>query len=188
MGMVEGSQLGAFCPWIGHNVLLPWIQICYLKNLKLFSIRMKEYLSLGPIGLQKSADGFLSFKSIFLRNTALWVTLGDFTLKRAKLGDRYLTENRFGRNEIWCAKRFLDSNFNFAVINKISIFQEIAPNFEYSWKLQCFKYNWNFLDQLLLRYKSYGREMYGIYFFHYCQLWADKASDKKKSTLTSHQL
>ena len=34
-----------------------------------------------------------------------------------------------------CAKGFLDSNFNQAVIGKISIFHEIAPNFTYSQKL-----------------------------------------------------
>ena len=33
-----------------------------------------------------------------------------------------------------CAKGLLDSNFNQAVINKISIFHEIAPNFTYSKK------------------------------------------------------
>ena len=43
-----------------------------------------------------------------------------------------------------CAKELLDSNFNLAVINKISIFNEIAPNFTYSQKLLFFKYNWNF--------------------------------------------
>ena len=32
------------------------------------------------------------------------------------------------------AKGFLDSNFNEAVIDKLSIFQEIAPNFTYSQK------------------------------------------------------
>ena len=31
-----------------------------------------------------------------------------------------------------CAKGILDSNFNQAVIDKISIFHEIAPNFTYS--------------------------------------------------------
>ena len=30
-----------------------------------------------------------------------------------------------------CAEGFLDSNFNQAVIDKISIFHEIAPNFTY---------------------------------------------------------
>ena len=31
-----------------------------------------------------------------------------------------------------CAKGYLDSNFNKAVIDKISNFHEIAPNFTYS--------------------------------------------------------
>ena len=34
-----------------------------------------------------------------------------------------------------CAKRFLDSNFKWAVIEKISNFHEIAPDFTYSQKL-----------------------------------------------------
>ena len=33
-----------------------------------------------------------------------------------------------------CAKEFLDSNFNQAVIEKISNFHVIAPNFTYSQK------------------------------------------------------
>ena len=52
----------------------------------------------------------------------------------------YLTENRLSRNEMWCAadnhnfmchicaKGILDSNFNQAGIDKITKFQEIAPN------------------------------------------------------------
>ena len=47
----------------------------------------------------------------------------------------------------------------------MSIFHEIAPNFTYSQKSQFFKYNWNFLDQLLLPYKFYDRGMWGILFF-----------------------
>ena len=34
-----------------------------------------------------------------------------------------------------CAKGFLDSNFNQAIIEKISFFHEIAPNFTYSQNL-----------------------------------------------------
>ena len=34
-----------------------------------------------------------------------------------------------------CAKEFLDMNFNKAVFDKMSIFDEIAPNFTYSQKL-----------------------------------------------------
>ena len=50
-----------------------------------------------------------------------------------------------------CAKGFLDSNFNYSVIDKISIFHEIAPNFHILTKMVMLKvYNWTFLDQLLL--------------------------------------
>ena len=31
--------------------------------------------------------------------------------------------------------------------------------------IHIFKYNWNFLDQLLLPYKFYSRDMYGMYVF-----------------------
>ena len=69
--------------------------------------------------------GFAQFKSISW-GTDLWVTLGGFTVKNAKVGKGkiYLTENRLCRNEMWCAadnnnymcqicaKGFLDSNFN----------------------------------------------------------------------------
>ena len=54
-------------------------------------------------------------------------------------GNLYLTENQFSRNEMWCvnhnhmhhiyAKGFLDSNFNQAVIDKISSFHENCPKF-----------------------------------------------------------
>ena len=82
------------------------------------------------------------FISIFLRNRSLsnarW-----FLAEKRKIekGNLYLTKNWFGKNESCCAKdnhnymssmcekEFSDSNFNLAVIGKISIFQEIAPNF-----------------------------------------------------------
>ena len=64
----------------------------------------------------------------------------------------------------YCAKRILDSNFNSAV-NKISHFHEIAPNFIYSQKLLFFKYKLELLDQPLLPYKFYGRDIMGIFFF-----------------------
>ena len=60
---------------------------------------------------------------------------------------------------------FLDSNFNEAVIDKLTNFQEIAPNFTYSQKSLFLKYNWNFVDQLLLPHKCYGRDMQGMHFF-----------------------
>ena len=63
--------------------------------------------------------------------------------KRKWEGKSIFTENRLSRSEMWCAtcnnnymrhiyaKGFLDSNINYAVIDKISNFQEIAPNFTY---------------------------------------------------------
>ena len=74
----------------------------------------------------KKADGFLLFLKAFSWETDLLVTLGDFAVKKRKngKGDLYLTENRFSRNEMWCAmvnhnhmshicaKGYLDSNFN----------------------------------------------------------------------------
>ena len=96
----------------------------------------------------------------------------------------YLTKNQFGRNEICCAednsnymskmceKEFSDSNFDLEVIGKISIFQEIAPNFTYLEISQFFKHNYNFLDQLLLPYNFHGSSMRGILFFNFasCEL------------------
>ena len=64
-----------------------------------------------------------------------------------------------------CSKGFLNSNLNEAIIDKLLIFNEIAPNFTYSQKSQFFKDNWTFLDQLLLPYKFCGRDMWGILFF-----------------------
>ena len=94
--------------------------------------------------------GFALFKSIFLRNrsfsNARW-----FYGKKRKIGkgNLYLTENWLSRNEMWCvadnhnymshtcAKGFLDSNFDYAVIGKYQILNlnKITPNFTYSQKL-----------------------------------------------------
>ena len=41
-------------------------------------------------------------------------------------------------------KEFSDLKFNYAVISKMLILQEIAPNFTYSHKLQFFEYTWIF--------------------------------------------
>ena len=54
-----------------------------LKNLKLFAVRVKELLE--PIVLWTKADGFLLFLKAFSWETDLWVTLGDFMVKNAKL-------------------------------------------------------------------------------------------------------
>ena len=70
-------------------------------------------------------------------------------IEKLKIGKRnlYLTEKRLSWNEMCCAsdnhdymrhtcvKEFSDSNFNEAVIDKISNFHEITPNSTYSLKL-----------------------------------------------------
>ena len=81
--LLKGSQLGAFFS-IGHNVVLHWIQIRYLNNLKLFSVGIKELIEL--IVLWKKADGFLFFLKTLSSETDLLVTLTDFTVKTAKFG------------------------------------------------------------------------------------------------------
>ena len=120
------------------------------------------------------------FISISLRNRSLsdarW-----FYGKKRKIGkgNLFITENRLSWNEMCCAsdnynyvchtcaKEFLNSSFNWAVIDKISNFHDIAPNFTFSQKLITwfFKYFCNFWDQLLHPYKFYGRDMSGILFF-----------------------
>ena len=121
----KGSQLGAF--WLYAIVYCYHeFKLRYLKNQKLFSIRVKELFE--PIILRKKRRRvFALFKSMFLRNRSLPVMLGDFYDKKRKIGkgNLYLTENRLSWNEIsyaaddhnymchTCAKELLlDSNLN----------------------------------------------------------------------------
>ena len=54
-------------------------KLSYLKNLKLFSIRVKELSE--PIVLWRKGDRFQLFLQAFSWETNLWVTRGDFTVK-----------------------------------------------------------------------------------------------------------
>ena len=146
-------------------------KFCYLKKLKLFSIRVKELFE--PIVLKKKKKtGFALFKSILLRNQSLsnarW-----FYGKKSKIGKRnlYLTEDWLSRNNIWCAvgnhnymnhecaEGFLDSNFNEAGFDKILNFQENCPKFYIFTNILVFRFNCNFLHHLLLPYKFHDRDM-----------------------------
>ena len=75
--ILKRSQLGAFCP---QDIVYCYheFKLRYLKNQKLFSIRVKELFE--SILLQKS-DRFLLFLKAFSWDTDLWVTLSDFTVK-----------------------------------------------------------------------------------------------------------
>ena len=104
----------------GHNwVHYPEFKLRYLKNQKLFSIRVKELFE--PTVLHRKADGFLLVFKAFSWEPDLWVTLGDFTVKNVKLGTEIFIELKIDWIEmkrglrqiitIVCAKGFLDSNF-----------------------------------------------------------------------------
>ena len=180
-----GVTTGCILP-IGHSVLFEF-KLRYLKNPKLFSIRVKELFE--PIVLKKKGDGFALFLKAFSWEIDLWVTLGDFTVKKRKIGkgNLYLTENRLSRNEILCATDnhnymcpvcaigFIDLKFNKAVIDKISNFHEIAPNFTYSQKSQYLKYLWK-KDKptapIIFMTRTYKESIPPLFF---CQLWAVEA-------------
>ena len=115
----------------------------YLKNQKLFSIRVKELFE--PIVLQKKRRWvFAPFKSIFLSNRSL-SNAGWFNAKKRKIrkGNLHSTENQLRWNEmccaadnhnymcLTCAREFLNSNFNETVIDKISNFTKLPqiPHF-----------------------------------------------------------
>ena len=71
-------------------------KFCYLKNMKLCLIIVKE---LFEHILQKQSMGFSPLKSISLRNRSL----SDFRVKNTKLRrNLYLIENWLCRNKIWC--------------------------------------------------------------------------------------
>ena len=122
-------------------------KLSYLDNLKLFSIRVKRIIWTCSF-VKKRRQVLALFISIFLRNRSLsdarW-----FCGKKHKIGkgNLYWTENQLSWNEMCCAsnnhnymchtcaKEFLNSSFNTvnkAVIDKISNFQDIAPNFTFS--------------------------------------------------------
>ena len=84
------------------------------------------------------------------------------------------------------AKGVLDSNFNQAVIDKISVFHEIARNFTYSQTFVFFNNNWKVLDVLLLFFKVYGRDMSGIYFFIFASCELLKLVNITQQRLISH--
>ena len=147
------------------------LKLRYHKNLKLFSIRIKELSE--PIVLRKKGAGFLLFLKAFSWETDLWVTLGDFTVKKRKIGkgNLYLTENRLSWNEMCCAA---DHNNYMCHIIRTSI-KQLLTKYQIFRKLPqiphihinryFFKYICNLLDQLLHPYKFHGRDMSRILFF-----------------------
>ena len=135
----------------------------------MFSIRVKELFE--PIVLRKQGDTFLLFSKAFSGETDLSVTLGDFTVKMQNWEEKsVLTENQCSRKELWCAAdnynnmcHICERTFKIRTLTK-----QLFTKHQILTKLQQisnihkddnFKYNWNFLDQLLLPYKFHGRDM-----------------------------
>ena len=116
-------------------------------------------------------DGFSLFKIIFLRNWSL-STVGDFTVKNAKLGRKICiwTENWLSKNKMWCAadnnnntshtcvKGILDSILIQQLLTEYQFFTKF-PQISHIHKYRIFKHNWRLIDELLLRYKVYGGGM-----------------------------
>ena len=156
-------------------------KLCYHKNLKLFSIKVKELLE--PIVLQKKGNGCLLFLKAFSWETDLWVTLCKFMVKNAKIGkgSLYLTVNQLlSWNETWCAVLQIITNIMSHMCKRIFFKNQTSistywQNIKFSWncpkfhiftKIVIFQVYLQLFRPIQLHpYKFYGRDMSGILFF-----------------------
>ena len=148
----------------------------YLKNLKLFSIRVKEFFE--PLILQKQTKNkkgqvFALFKNIFLRNRSLSNTTW-FCSKKHKIGkiNLHLTENRLSSQitlckadnhnymcHIWAKRIFRFELWLISYWQNINFFTKL-PQFDILTKIVIFKVSLEFfLEQMFLPYKFHGRNM-----------------------------
>ena len=152
-------------------------KLSYLKNLKLFSIRVKELSE--PIVLWKKQWVLALFISIFLRNRSLsdasW-----FYVKTRKIGtgNLYLTENRLSWNLMCCAsdnhdymRRTCAKEFFKFELQLSSYWQNIKfsgyyPKFHIFTKIVIFKVYLPLFRPIL--WQGHVRNT----LFHFCQLWA----------------
>ena len=97
--------------------------LCYLNNLKLFSIRVKETFK--SIVLKGKVDRFALFKSIFLRNPFL-INTTRFYIKSAKMEgylvfnlkiDKVGTKNIYGVQKVITViyATYVQKNFRFKI-------------------------------------------------------------------------
>ena len=140
LSCLRGHNLVLFS--IGHNVLLHWIQNSLSQQPEIV-FSWNKRINWAYSFVKKSRRVFVLFKSTFFRNrsfsNASW-----FYSKNRKIwkGNLYLTENRFSRNEMWCAVvnhnhmyHMRKGIFRFVLLLgsywQNIIFQEIAPNCTY---------------------------------------------------------
>ena len=86
------SYLDAFYPYAIVNCYIEF-KLSYLKNRKLFSIRVKELFE--PIVFSKKSDGFLLFLRAVSWEPDFWISLGDFALKNVKMGKKSVFNYKF---------------------------------------------------------------------------------------------
>ena len=113
-------------------------KLCYHKNLKLFSIRVKENIWTYSF-LRKQGDKFLLFLKVFSWETDLWVMLGEFTVKKCKIGkgNLYLIENWLSWNDMRCAA----ANHNYMCHTCAKEFLHFELQSSSYW--QNIKFSWN---------------------------------------------
>ena len=117
---------------------------------------------------------FALFKSILFR-TDLWVTLGDFTLKTQNWEGKSVFDQKSikCKRNVMCGrqsrlyvspmcKRIFRFEHSWSIYWQNINFSWNCPKFHIFAKIIIFKYNWTFLDQLLLPYKFYGSDMWRI--------------------------
>ena len=121
LSCLRGHNLVHFS--IGHNVVLHWIQNSLSQQPEIV-FSWNKRINWAYSFVKKSRRVFVLFKSTFFRNRS-FSNANWFYSKNRKIfkGNLYLTENRFSRNEMWCAvvnhnhvyhicaKGFLDSYF-----------------------------------------------------------------------------
>ena len=135
LSCLRGHNLVLFS--IGHNEVLHWIQNSLSQQPEIV-FSWNKRINWAYSFVKKSRRVFVLFKIIFFRNRS-FSNANWFYSKNRKIwkGNLYLTENRFSRNEMWCAvvnhnhmyhicaKGFLDSYFCSAVTDKISFFRKL---------------------------------------------------------------
>ena len=146
---------------------------CYLefklhydpKNLKLFSIRIISKRIIWALSFAKKGEECLFFLKAVSWETHLWVTLGWFCAKKTPKignGNLYLIKNWLCRNKISCVEDNQSYELHVCKTNsqiwtlimqllvKCWFFKKLSQIWYIQKILFFLKYNWNFLDQLLL--------------------------------------
>ena len=127
---------------------------------------------------KKKATGFCSFLKAFSWETDLWVTLGDFTVQKRKIGkgNLYLKSIKLKRNVLCCSKsqfcmlhmceRMFRFDLQLSSYWQNNKFSRNCPKFHIFTKIVIFQVHLHlFLDQLVYSDKFHSRDISEILFF-----------------------